>query len=98
VARDDGVAGDQDRVLPVDQRRIDGQREHAHGDFAAVAGRGVEGLELAGGRLAADHGAERQVLPGGHGRLLARIQVRRLVLQQVAEVGGLGERGITDCP
>ena len=63
--------------------------EHADGGFRAVGGARVEGLELGGSRFAADHGAQRQVLRGRDGVLVTRVEIRRFVLQQVAEIVGL---------
>ena len=90
AARNDGVTGDQDGVVAVDQRGIHIISEHTDSDFAAVGRIRIEGLEFGGGRVAPDHGADAEVLGGGDSVGFTLVQVRRFVLEHVTEGFGLG--------
>ena len=91
---DDGVTGEQEGVVAIDQRGVDRGQQNAGDVFGAVSGDRIKALQLAGGRYAADYGAEFQVLAGGDGDLLAGIvEVGRLVLQEIAEIEAFGDGG-----
>ena len=66
MAGDDGVAGDQQRVFAVDQGRVHVSGEHADRVLSAIGGGRVERFQLAGRTVAADDGAELQVLTGSN--------------------------------
>nr|CUV56351.1 protein of unknown function [Ralstonia solanacearum] len=86
VAGDDGVARDQEAVVTVGQVSVARLHQHTGGVLAAIGGGRVKLLDLARGGHHADHGAQGQGLAGGHGDALARVQVGRLVFEEVAQV------------
>ena len=83
------MTSDQDRVVAVDQSGVDLIAQHADSRFRPVTGRGIKPLEFGRDRFTTDNRAERKVLCRSDGILLARVKVRRFVLQEVAEIFGL---------
>ena len=80
------------RRLTVDQRRIEVIAEHADGGLVpSVALGSIWPLKLGRGGDHADDGAQRQVLTRRRRCPVTRVEIRRFVLEQVAEVLGSGE-------
>jgi hypothetical protein len=86
VTGDDGVTGNQEGVLTIDQRGVGVGGQHADGGFGTVTGSRCQGVQLAVSGFATEYGADGQVLAGRDDSRFAGIQIGRLVLQDVTEV------------
>jgi hypothetical protein len=93
VVGEDGVARRHEIVIPRRRAGVDDLQEHTHGDLADAGDCGVQGGQLAGGGDLPEDGAQGEHLTGGHGDALARVQIRRLVLKEVAEAEALLDLG-----